>query len=112
MKKDYDQKTIVEFGFVMKNYYRDNLNIEGTNFYVHPVKFGEHEVRGRKTLKLFKSWFRLAKNSGRLLYGFVKFIDSGEAWLWQNPKKVYRGGWHRAIGGKGRPKQLSLQFET
>ena len=61
-----------------------------------------HEVNGTKTLKLFRSWFRLACNwhykytpkSQRrdMLYGIVEFED-GEMWIWQNKKHVYPGGW-------------------
>lgn len=115
----YDEKTIVEFGFVAKNYYRDNLNVIGTNFaqkdYPSPVGLGEHEIKGRKTLKLFKSWFRLMLRTGRLLYGCVKFVDSGESWLWQNPNRVYRGGWKLTVKSKYDPPtpiQLSLNFEA
>ncbi len=91
-----DPKTIVEFGFMMKNYWREEP--------------GVHEVKGRKTLKLFISWFKLAKKTGRLLYGGIKFVDSGEMWIWQNPNRVYRGGWQQSMPSKYEPKQLELKI--
>lgn len=94
----YDEKTEVEFGFMAERYWRDGE--------------GVHEIKGRKTLKLFKSWFRLMRRRGKLLYGYVKFIDSGEAWIWQHPSRVYNGGWHKALRSKYDPVQLSLDFQA
>lgn len=81
----YDDYRLVEFGFV--------INIGNDT----------HEVKGEKTLKLFRSWFRLAcnwqykytpKNQRRkVLYGYVKFLDNNETWIWQNKELVYHGGW-------------------
>lgn len=85
---------IVHFSFMCKTYYRD-------------VALGApelHECKGLKTLKLFKSWFRLMKNKNRLLYGVVTFSD-GEAWIWQSSKTVYNAGWKLA---KRPPKQMKL----
>lgn len=90
-----DPKEIVEFGFVLK---------------YHPFKFEyaldidpiepTHEVKGFKTLKMFKSWFKLARRRHHPLYGFVKFKD-GETWIWQQPtgtnNKYNGGGWQRAL---------------
>lgn len=80
----YDDYREVEFGFVMK------------------IGNDTHEVKGKKTLKLFRSWFRLACNwqykftpksqRRQMLYGYVKFSD-GETWIWQNRELVYHGGW-------------------
>ena len=100
MKKD--PYTIVKFGFMSKTYYRD------TEAGCPPI----HEIKGRKTLKLFKSWFRLMKNRGRLLYGYVEFLD-GEIWIWQNPDRVYRAGWQKFQSGEDDPTpiQLSLEFD-
>lgn len=80
---------LVHFSFMSKTYYRD-------------VELGApkiHEIKGLKTLKLFKSWFRLMKNRNRLLFGVVTFED-GEAWIWQS---TY--GWKLA---KRPPKQMTL----
>lgn len=82
----YDEKTEVEFAFMKKNYYR--------------LGKGESEVRGIKTLRLFKSWFKLMKSRKRLLYGTLKFLDTNETWIWQprNPirtDKNGRGGWQK-----------------
>lgn len=82
----YDDKLLVKYSFVM------NLGNE------------KHEVKGVKTLKLFRSWFRLSCNwhykycsqKRELLYGVVEFA-SGEKWIWQNKNRVYRGGWQLAI---------------
>ena len=86
-----DPKEIVEFGFMVKTYYREVRDGYAT----------EHEVKGSKTLKLFKSWFKLMKNRKRLLYGVVKFAD-GETWIWQPPSdvrhdKYWHGGWQKAL---------------
>lgn len=92
----HDEKELVKFSFMIKNYYRDGA--------------GEHEVKGFKTLKLFKSWFRLVKNKGRCLYGVVKFVDSGETWIWQDPGRVYHGGWQKALKCKNKPRQLTIEL--
>ncbi len=76
--------TLVKFQFICKTYYRS-------------VQLGsepQHEIKSVKTLKLFKSWFRLMKNKNRLLYGVARFAD-GETWIWQNPNLVFHGGWQR-----------------
>lgn len=74
----------------------------------------EHEVRGKKTLKLFRSWFRLVCNwhykympyRREVLYGVVRFIDNDETWIWQNKNRVVRGGWQLALRGKPIKKDL------
>lgn len=84
-------KELVKFGFMVKSYYRLASETGETT----------HEVRGVKTLKLFKSWWRLMKSRKRLLYGVVKFAD-GETWIWQPPSdvrhdKYWNGGWQKAL---------------
>jgi len=82
----YDDKLLVRYRFKMR------------------IGNDEHEVRGVKTLKLFRAWFRLTCNwhykycsqKRELLYGVVEFA-SGEKWIWQNKNRVYRGGWQLAI---------------
>lgn len=83
-------KELLEFGFMVKSYYR----------FARETGMSTHEVRGKKTVKLFKSWWRLMKNRGRLLYGVVKFAD-GEIWIWQplsnvRRDKYWHGGWQLA----------------
>lgn len=77
-------ETLIKFSFMCKTYYRS-------------VELGaptEHEVKGVKTLKLFRSWFRLMKSKSRLLYGVVRFAD-GEQWIWH--KNCFRkNGWRLA----------------
>lgn len=97
-----DPRTPVQFGFMVKSYYRIKAE----------TGLSEHEVKGVKSLKLFKSWFRLMKNKGRLLYGYVKFFD-GEKWIWQPESdirhdKYWRGGWQRAMAPR-RERELSLR---
>lgn len=72
-------KLEVDFRFVVHNYYRDR-RLSGNT---------ERIVKGIKTLKLFKSWFSLMKNKGRLKFGTLRFIETGETWLWQP------SGWQR-----------------
>lgn len=95
--------TLVKFAFMCKTYYRS-------------VQLGaprEHECKGVKTLKLFRSWFRLMKNKNRLICGVVRFAD-GETWIWQAPDRVYNAGWKRALRADHereqhkKPKQLTL----
>lgn len=81
----YDDNTLVKFSFIMS------------------IGNEKHEVKGVKTLKLFRSWFRLACNfhypymaKRELLYGTVEF-GNGEKWIWQNRKHVYRGGWKLVV---------------
>ena len=85
------------------------------SFIIKPTSFGSgkaREVRGTKTLKLFKSWFRLAKNTyyppynkkNQLIYGVLKF-ETGETWLWQPESdirhdKYWHGGWQRALSAE------------
>jgi len=88
----HDDDTLIKFGFMIKKYYRDGE--------------GVREVKGIKTRKLFLSWFRLMKSRGRLLYGYIK-IEDGQIWIWQNPNRVYRGGWQKVRNLKS-PKQLTL----
>jgi len=86
--RKHDEKELVTYGFVMTI---------GTDRY---------EISGTKTLKLFKSWFRLAANwhyrytpkdqRRTLLVGYVKFED-GETWIWQNKKHARPGGWQIAL---------------
>ena len=95
---EYERKTIVEFAFLKKNYYR----LEGGEY---KGRKGIGEVRGRKTLRLFKSWYNLMRSRGRLICGVVTFVDSGETWIWQpkNPfrkDKYCRGGWQLALAAK------------
>lgn len=91
-------KTLVKFNFMCKTYYRS-------------IQLGapkEHEVCGVKTLKLFRSWFRLMKNKNRLLYGVIRFAD-GETWIWQAADRVYNSGWKRALRSRNeKPTQLKL----
>lgn len=84
MKRTRSERENVRFHFVMR------------------IGNERHEVNGTKTLKLFRSWFRLACNfrykympkSQRrdMCYGVVEFED-GETWLWQNQDHVFPGGW-------------------
>ncbi len=84
----YHDKLLVRFRFVMQ------------------IGNEKHEVRGVKTLKLFRSWFRLACNwqykytpknrQRKMLYGYVEFA-SGEKWIWQNRSEVFRGGWQLLV---------------
>lgn len=84
MKRTHSERENVRFHFVMR------------------IGNDRHEVNGTKTLKLFRSWFRLAcnwhykytpKNQQRdMCYGVIVFED-GETWLWQNKKHVFPGGW-------------------
>lgn len=89
-------KTLVKFNFIVKTYYRS-------------VKLGTpetHEVKGVKTLKLFKSWFRLMKNRNRLLYGVTRFAD-GETWIWQADNPFHH--WNRTTPPRNeKPRQLKL----
>lgn len=92
----YDDKSLVRYGFIM----RIGSSLRGQ----------DHEVKGCKTLKLFRSWFRLAFNwhykyipaSQRrsLLFGYVEFVETGETWIWQNPNRVYHGGWKLALSAE------------
>lgn len=87
----YEDRLLVRYSFVMN------------------IGSDKHEVKGVKTLKLFRAWFRLACNwhykytpasrRREMLYGFVEFIN-GERWIWQNRKHVYHGGWHIVKQGK------------
>lgn len=86
MKKH--EKTLLKFNFIAKLYYREKEQYKGLT----PPK--THEIKGVKTIKLFKSWFRLMKNKNRLLYGVVRFAD-GETWIWQAPDRVLKSGWQR-----------------
>lgn len=90
--------TLVKFNFIVKTYYRSvQLGADKT-----------HEAAGVKTLKLFKSWFRLMKNKNRLLYGVIRFAD-GETWIWQAADRVYHSGWQRALRPKNeKSTQLTL----
>lgn len=91
-------QTLVKFNFICKTYYRSvALGADKT-----------HEIKGVKTLKLFKSWFRLMKNRNRLLYGVIRFAD-GETFIWQNPNLVFNGGWLRTTPPRNeKPRQISL----
>ena len=80
---------LVKYSFMCKTYYRSVALGAPTT----------HEVKGVKTLKLFKSWFRLMKNKNRLLYGVARFAD-GESWIWQP-----HSNWKLA---KRPPKQMTL----
>ena len=92
-----DPKEIVRFSFRIKNYYRE-IAVGGDEII---------EVRGEKTLKLFKSWFRLMKNRNKLVVGVIEFTKNNEKWIWQpkNPIRtdIYgRGGWQYI--GEGYPR--------
>ena len=88
-------KEIVEFSFVLRNhYFKFEYDLD-----IDPIE-KTHEVQNTTTLKLFKSWFKLACNRHYPLYGVVKFKD-GETWLWQRPQYVPKikktlGGWKLA----------------
>lgn len=92
MKRDL--RTPVRFGFIVKSYYRIKAE----------TGLDTHEVKGVKSLKLFKSWWRLMKSRNRLLYGYIKFAD-GETWIWQPESdirhdKYWHGGWQKALTGR------------
>ena len=95
-RSDEEKRTIkVRFAFRKINYYRITRET------------GERigEVKGETTLKLFESWFKLMEHTGRLLYGSLKFIETGEAWIWQpkNPERTDRygrGGWQKALASE------------
>ncbi len=88
--KKRDPKETVEFSFMVKTGWREVA--EGYE--------PQHETRGTKTLKLFKSWWRLMKNKNHLLYGVLTFED-GEKWIWQpeivNKYGRRQGGWQLAL---------------
>ena len=83
----YEEKELVRFEFKIKTYYRD-ARITGCE---------EKEVVGVKTLKLFKSWFRLMKNRGKALYGVLTFLSTGEVWCWTVPSISKRSGWLKVV---------------
>lgn len=91
---EYERKTLVEFSFMKRNYVG----------YYHVGEPGISEVKGVKSLRLFKSWFRLMKNKKRLLYGVVRFVGTGETWLWQPSTgkrfRTERGDWQLALSAK------------
>ena len=75
------------FSFMVKTYYRD----------VNAGYSEQHEVKGYKSVKLFKSWFKLMTSRQKLLYGFVTLAD-GRKFIWQKPTFVPKiqktvGGW-------------------
>lgn len=90
-----ERKITVRFKFRKINYYRIKRDT------------GEEigEAQGEMSLRLFKSWFKMMKSTGRLLCGMLQFVDSGETWIWQpengykNPKWFNRGGWQKALDG-------------
>ena len=87
-----ESKIKVKFSFVKRNYYRIR---EETG-----EEFGE--VKGTKTLKLFKSWFKLMQHRPHdLQYGVITMSDGihWERWLWQKPVQTAHGiigGWQLA----------------
>lgn len=95
--REHDEKELVTYGFLMA------------------IGTERHEISGTKTLKLFKSWFRLTANwqyrympkdqRRTLLVGYVKFED-GETWIWQNKKYARPGGWQIALDPT--PTQIKL----
>ena len=80
----------VEFHFMIKRYvpFRLRQDPEQGEFN-EPIN-----VSGVKSLKLFKSWFKLMKNKKRLLYG-VAYLSDGRRYIWQ-PEFLNRGGWQLA----------------
>lgn len=75
------------FSFMVKTYYRD----------VNAGYSEQHEVKGYKSVRLFKSWFKLMNSRQRLLYGIVTLAD-GRKFIWQKPEYVAKikktvGGW-------------------
>lgn len=90
------------FDFMVKNYYR--------------LGEGQHEVKGYKSVKLFKSWFKLMTSRQRLLYGFVTLTD-GRKFIWQKPTFVPKikktvGGWCQVAIGNTEPRgQLRLSMK-
>ena len=101
-----DPRTPVQFGFMKYAYYRLARDIDKKVI----------EVKGVKSLKLFKSWFRLQKNKGRLLYGYIKFAD-GEKWIWQPEStirrdKYWHGGWQRVSASRHEREIISSRPKT
>lgn len=97
-------KEIVEFSFMIKTHKPRRYEIE---FEIEPEPI--REVRDRTTLKLFKSWWRMATRRGQALYGVLKFAD-GETWIWQPESdvrhdKYWHGGWQRVF--KARKNRVS-----
>ena len=90
----HDPKEIVEFSFMIRNHRPRRFEIEQD---IAPEP--KTEVRGYKTLKLFKSWFKLMVNRGNPMFGVLKF-DSGETWIWQpifaDKHGKRHGGWQLA----------------
>lgn len=92
---EQEKAIVVRFAFRKRNYYRIKRET------------GEEigEVRGEKSLRMFKSWFNLMLSKGRLLCGVLEFLDSGDMWIWQPPVETSRGwmgGWQKALDGKHR----------
>ena len=91
---DEERSITVRFKFKKVNYYRIQRDTD--------ERIGE--AQGEMSLKQFKSWFKLMKNTGRLICGVLQFVDSGETWIWQpkveNPVRPWaRGGWQKALDG-------------
>lgn len=99
-----DDSEIVAFAFMRKVYFREREHYVGVEHMIPQAI----EVKGKKTLKLFRSWFRMMTAKNRLLYGVVTF-ENGEMWLWQNKNRVYRAGWQLMQRAKSnKPKQVVL----
>lgn len=98
--KKHDDKEIVRFGFLKRpSYWDKKLGADALS-----------EVKGEKTLKLFRSWYKLAivaapksryaGYAAEWVCGVVEFAATGETWIWQ-PKSTLRrnrfwnGGWQR-----------------
>lgn len=100
---EHNPKEVVEFSFLIEHGAPRRFEIE---FDIVPDHITE--VQGRKTLKLFKSWFKLMKNRCKLKTGVVKFAG-GETWIWQpsftDKYGKKRGGWQLAAKSRYERKQ-------
>ena len=97
MKRTDEEKRAIKVRFAFRK----------INYYRITRETGERigEVRGETTLKLFESWFKLMEHTGRLLYGVLEYIETGDMWIWQpkveNPQRPWaRGGWQKALDGE------------
>lgn len=99
--KKHDDNEIVRFGFLKRpSYWDKELGADEIT-----------EVKGKKTLKLFRSWYKLAvvaapksryaSYAAEWICGTLEFVATGEKWIWQ-PKSSLRPnrGWQLALRGE------------
>lgn len=74
----------IKYQFMIKHYVPYRFRFTDFDRYEWGIDGEPKLVKGIKSDRLFKSWFRLMKSKKRLLFGTAEIVETGEKFSWNN----------------------------